>query len=583
MAGKPMLGGRYEVGEVIGHGGMAEVHLGRDVRLGRDVAVKLLRADLARDPASQGRFRREAQAAASLNSPAIVAVYDTGEGSINGTTAPYIVMEFVEGRTLRDVLASEGRLLPRRALEITAAVCAALEQAHAAGIVHRDIKPGNVMITPTGDVKVMDFGIARALTGSTSTMTQTAAVVGTAHYLSPEQARGEHVDARSDIYSTGCLLYELLTGAPPFTGDTAVSVAYQHVREDVTPPSSVESDVPESADTIVLVAMAKNPINRYATAGEMRQDIERALAGQPLQAQPVRRDTPDIVTSVPATTVLLREPPRRKGRGLAYLLLGVATIAVFIVALLVARNLLSGHSGSLTTPNVTGQSLQDAEATLTSQGLRVGQITMVYTGKNDKGMVISQSPEGGVFSSKGGAVDLKVSDGTQIVNVPSGLVGMSTGDAKSALLAAGLRLGTLIPQNSDAPAGQVLQTDPQAGTPEPAKSKINLVVSNAQVKVPRVVGKDVDTATEILQERGFVPLVRRAASYVKGKDGTILSQSPGGDTYATSGGNVTIYVDQKPLKPTNSPSPSNSPTDSSSPSSSPSTSPPTSTSPTTSP
>jgi serine/threonine-protein kinase len=227
-----VVGGRYEVGEVIGHGGMAEVHIGRDVRLGRDVAIKLLRPDLARDPTFQSRFRREAQSAASLNSPSIVAVYDTGEDQLDGVETPYIVMEYVAGRTLRDTLAAEGRLLPQRALEIAAAICAALEQAHAAGIVHRDIKPANVMITPNGDVKVMDFGIARALTASTATMTQTAAVVGTAYYLSPEQARGEHVDARSDIYSTGCLLYELLTGAPPFTGETAVAVAYQHVRED---------------------------------------------------------------------------------------------------------------------------------------------------------------------------------------------------------------------------------------------------------------------------------------------------------------------------------------------------------------
>ena len=198
-----LLAGRYQLGEVIGHGGMAEVHRGRDVRLGRDVAIKLLRADLARDPSFQGRFRREAQAAAALNHPAIVAVYDTGEDHRDGVVTPYIVMEYVEGRTLRDVLAAEGRLLPQRALEITAQICAALEQAHRAGIVHRDIKPANVMLTTAGEVKVMDFGIARAVTGSSSTMTQTAAVIGTAHYLSPEQARGEHVDARSDIYSTG--------------------------------------------------------------------------------------------------------------------------------------------------------------------------------------------------------------------------------------------------------------------------------------------------------------------------------------------------------------------------------------------
>jgi serine/threonine-protein kinase len=264
-----LLGGRYEVGERVGRGGMADVHRGSDVRLGREIAIKLLRPDLARDPSFQGRFRREAQAAASLNASSIVAVYDTGE---DDDGAPFIVMEYVEGRTLRDVLLEEGRLLPERALEVVADICGALDVAHRAGIVHRDIKPANVMITRTGEVKVMDFGIARAVAESGATMTQTAAVIGTAAYLSPEQARGEHVDARSDLYSTGCLLYELLTGAPPFTGDSAVAVAYQHVREDPVPPSEHDPSLDPRLDAVVLTAMAKGQANRYQSATEMRDD-----------------------------------------------------------------------------------------------------------------------------------------------------------------------------------------------------------------------------------------------------------------------------------------------------------------------
>ena len=230
-----LVGSRYELGELIGYGGMAEVHRGRDIRLGRDVAIKLLRADLARDPSFLHRFRREAQAAAGLNHPSIVSVYDTGEDiGPDGTPQPYIVMEFIEGRTLREVLKTEGHLPDRRAMEITADVCGALDFSHRSGIVHRDIKPANVMITQAGAVKVMDFGIARAVADNAATVTQTAHVIGTAQYLSPEQARGESVDARSDVYSTGCLLYELVTGSPPFQGDSPVAVAYQHVRE--TPP-----------------------------------------------------------------------------------------------------------------------------------------------------------------------------------------------------------------------------------------------------------------------------------------------------------------------------------------------------------
>ena len=235
-----LVGGRYELGELLGRGGMAEVRKGTDTRLGRVVAVKRLRTDLASDATFQARFRREAQSSASLNHPTIVAVYDTGEEPATdgpGVAQPYIVMEYVAGRTLRDVLREGRKILPERALEITSGVLSALDYSHRAGIIHRDIKPGNVMLTPSGDVKVMDFGIARAISDAQSTMTQTAAVVGTAQYLSPEQARGETVDSRSDVYSAGCLLYELLTGRPPFVGDSPVAVAYQHVREPVTPPS----------------------------------------------------------------------------------------------------------------------------------------------------------------------------------------------------------------------------------------------------------------------------------------------------------------------------------------------------------
>ncbi|MFF7453664.1 Stk1 family PASTA domain-containing Ser/Thr kinase [Kitasatospora sp. NPDC008115] len=278
------LGGRYELGGVLGRGGMAEVYLAHDTRLGRSVAVKTLRADMARDPSFQARFRREAQSAASLNHPAIVAVYDTGEDYIDGISIPYIVMEYVEGSTLRELLHSGRRLLPERALEMTIGILQALEYSHRAGIVHRDIKPANVMLTRQGNVKVMDFGIARAMGDAGMTMTQTSAVIGTAQYLSPEQAKGEQVDARSDLYSTGCLLYELLTVRPPFVGDSPVAVAYQHVREEAQPPSVFDPEVRPEVDAIVLKALAKDRDYRYQSADEMRDDIERFLDGLPVAA-----------------------------------------------------------------------------------------------------------------------------------------------------------------------------------------------------------------------------------------------------------------------------------------------------------
>jgi eukaryotic-like serine/threonine-protein kinase len=568
------LGGRYELGDVIGVGGMAEVHHGRDVRLGREVAIKLLRSDLARDPAFQSRFRREAQAAASLNHPAIVAVYDTGEEVHGRSRTPYIVMEYVEGRTLRQVLEAEGRLMPSRALEITAQVCAALEQAHRAGIVHRDVKPGNVMLTPAGEVKVMDFGIARAVTGSGATMTQTAAVIGTASYLSPEQARGEHVDARSDIYSTGCLLYELLTGAPPFSGDSAVAVAYQHVREDPVPPSHVEGDLTASIDAVVLKSMAKNPANRYQTAAEMRADLDRALAGRPVEATPVLTDDPGALMPPPPTTVLLRQQQPRTGRAAAYTVLALATLAVFVIALLVAKSLLGGGSGEVNTPNVVGQSLANAEEILQGKGLQIGEVGEEYSTKFDKGVVIRQEPTADILLKKGDSVNLVVSLGIHFVTVPTQLVGLTEDEAKTALRAAGLKVGNVVPRNSDAPAGQVLSTDPPSGTEVPEDSEVTLFVSNAMVKVPDVVGKDLTVAEGLLQQAGFGVVERPAPEYDKRlDDNVVVSQTPSGGTFAQSGPGhaVTIYYNRKPSpspspSETTSPSPSESPTESPSPS-----------------
>src|SRR5690349_4297698 len=302
-----LLSNRYELGDTLGYGGMSEVHKGRDVRLGRDVAVKVLRADLARDPQFQERFRREAQNAAALNHPAIVAVYDTGETRTEHGPLPYIVMEYVDGRTLRDIVKTEGPLPPKRAMEIMADVCAALDYSHRHGIVHRDVKPANVMITKTGAVKVMDFGIARALSDGQAAVTQTAAVIGTAQYLSPEQARGEAVDARSDVYAAGCVLFELLTGEPPFTGDSPVAVAYQHVREDPKPPSALNPRVPPPLDAIVLKAMAKGPANRYQSSAEMRGDLVRVLSGQ-------RPAAPMVMTAEDRTAVMNEQSASRAAR-----------------------------------------------------------------------------------------------------------------------------------------------------------------------------------------------------------------------------------------------------------------------------
>ncbi|HVB27531.1 MAG TPA: Stk1 family PASTA domain-containing Ser/Thr kinase, partial [Mycobacteriales bacterium] len=519
MTDPRVLGGRYELGEMLGHGGMAEVHRGRDIRLGRAVAIKLLRPELARDPSFQGRFRREAQSAAALNHPAVVAVYDTGEDGEDQTLVPYIVMEYVEGRTLREVLHEEGRLLPQRALEVTAEICRALDYSHRNGIVHRDVKPGNVMLTPAGNVKVMDFGIARALTASSVTMTQTAAVIGTAQYLSPEQARGEAVDARSDVYSTGCLLYELLTGRPPFVADSPVAVAYQHVREDPVPPSRLDPDIPATVDAIVLKAMAKNPANRYQTAEEMRADIERAIGGRPVQATPVLAAETTVLPAA-ATSVPLRPAgPRRGRRAAAYIALALLFIGIFAVVLLVAKALIPKNTGEVHAPNVIGSTLARAEAVLAAAGLKAGPIDYGYSTVK-AGLVYNQSPLSPFNVTKGESIQLWVSKGIHFVVVPP-LNGLTESDATAALINAGLKLGTVTPAHSTLSKGTVLSSTPASGASVAAGSPVNLTVADGEIRVPNVVGKDEATATAVLQALGFTVLVQSTSDPTQ-PDGVVV-------------------------------------------------------------
>jgi serine/threonine-protein kinase len=376
-----LLGGRYELDAIVGRGGMGEVFRARDVRLERVVGVKTLRHDLARDETFQARFRREALSTASLNHPSIVAVYDTGEDMVDGIPLPYIVMEFVQGRTVRDLLRDGRRLPPERAAAITDGVLVALDYSHRNGIVHRDIKPGNVMVTGITDVKVMDFGLASAVHGAYPALTRSSQIMGTAQYLSPEQARGEQVDARSDLYSTGCVLYEMLTGRLPFTGDSPMAIAYKHVMEDPVPPSRAEREVPPWADAIVLKAMQKDPARRYQSATEMRADIQRVLAGAKVAA-PNRKAWPWVTLAV------------------AVVVLSLAFLGI---------RLLTGGEDGVGVPGVTGMSLVKAENAISGAGLRVGRVSYAPSGSEAKNHVISTSPSYGARVSKGSAVNLVVS------------------------------------------------------------------------------------------------------------------------------------------------------------------------------
>lgn len=560
MTTPSVLGERYEIGGVLGRGGMAEVHRGRDLRLGREVAVKVLRSDLARDPSFQVRFRREAQAAASLNHPAIVAVYDTGEDRTSAGATPYIVMEYVEGETLRDVLRREGVLSPERAMTLAADICAALDFSHRNGIVHRDVKPGNVMITPQGTVKVMDFGIARAVSDSAATMTSTAAVIGTAQYLSPEQARGESVDARSDVYSLGCLLYELVTGAPPFTGDSPVSVAYQHVREDPRLPSSVNPAIPADLDAILLKALSKNPANRYQSAAEMRNDLLRSLAGQRVEATPVMGDA--------EKTAIIGAPPggygdadwddeeadrkRRRNRIIAAVVAGLLVIgAVVGVALLVN----SGDEApaeptvaQVTVPPLTGEQQAAAEALITEAGLVVGQVTTQVTDdETQQGAVLESTPASGAQVDEGTAVDLVVGVGPDTIEVPA-VIGLDADRAETTLENAGFTDVQTEEVDSLDPEGQVTGVEPGEGESADPADTITLQVSSGSAEVPDVVGDEQSAATAALRDAGFTNVVPEEVESDQ-PEGTVIATDPAAGELASADDPITLQVSSGPAEP----------------------------------
>lgn len=563
------LGERYELGEVIGRGGMAEVHEGKDLRLGRRVAVKILRPDLARDPSFQARFRREAQSAASLNHPNVVAVYDTGEDVLAGddgvgAVVPYIVMEYVDGMTLRQLMLSGRRLLPERALEITNGTLAALDYSHRHGIVHRDIKPANVMLTRGGDVKVMDFGIARALADSGQTMTQQSAVLGTAHYLSPEQARGEVVDSRSDIYSTGCLLYELLTGRPPFTGESPVSIAYQHVSEQPVPPSQLDPAVTPQIDAIVLTALAKRPEDRYQTAAEMRADVERAIAGLPVTAPvPVLPSDTAVMAPLGATAAYAEAQQEEKQRSpWFWVLLTLFVIAVGIGTLFIGRAVFGTPAvEKVTVPLVQGLTVDEAQSTLATQGLVLGTQTPQASTTVPSGRIISQNPPSGEQIDKGTRVDITVSSGKDQATVPN-LVGLSSqDDARQALLSNNLTLGTVKEVDSAQPQGFVVAQNPPAGATVDAQSPVAISISNGKSKVPDVVGESEAQAKSDLINAGFDVNVTTQETSSK-PEGTVLAQTPKGGSSAVKGTLVTITVAKAPPTPppTKTPTPTPTPT-----------------------
>ncbi|NLT55995.1 MAG: Stk1 family PASTA domain-containing Ser/Thr kinase [Actinomycetales bacterium] len=587
MSTPSILAGRYEIGEVLGYGGMSEVHRGRDTVLGRDVAVKIMRPELARDETFYQRFRREAQNSASLNHPSIVAIYDQGEEPTADGALPYIVMEIVEGDTLRDIVKMDGPMDLDRALGVMADVCGALGFSHKKGIIHRDVKPANIMISRDGAVKVMDFGIARAVADSTSTLTQTSSVLGTAQYLSPEQARGETVDARSDLYSAGCVLYEMVTGTPPFTGESPVAVAYQHVRETPRPPSAVNPAVNRYVDAVVMQAMAKNPDNRYASAGDMRSDLLAVLTGGRPAAPLVltddeldddqRPDAPHGFTgagygsgrsdwsdpsdartevhdlaAVPSGTgggrvsrAQHRVDSRNRPRAITIALSVLLVLGVIAAASIWATG--DGGPGfsqqqEVTIPEVAQRPAEEVVAELTALGLEPVQVPQPDP-RIPVGHVISSDPIAGKRLAVGSEITLVISTGLPILSVPN-VMRMSPVDARRALEEAGFQV---VPENEVRPStiedlDKVVDTDPPPGAQVPSDRPVRLTVGSGpeQVQVPNVVGQGVDSARATLESAGFRVDTRRVDGTAP--EGRVVEQSTAAGQPQLKGATITIQV-----------------------------------------
>ncbi|HEX6009936.1 MAG TPA: Stk1 family PASTA domain-containing Ser/Thr kinase [Actinomycetota bacterium] len=562
-----MLGGRYRVENELGRGGMAKVYRGQDTVLGRTVAIKILAPQYAEDQGFVQRFRREAQAAARISNQTIVSVFDTG--SDDGVH--FIVMEYVEGRTLADYLTGGGRIMPDRAIDIAIDVARALEAAHAQGVIHRDIKPGNIMLDGQGDVKVTDFGIAR-VTATAETVAQTAAVLGTASYLSPEQAQGQPVDVRSDIYSLGCVLFEMVTGRPPFPGDSPVTVASKHVLEQPTPPSQINHDVSPDLDAVILRALAKNPANRYQSATEMREDLERVKRGQPVEATPllpagvgttqvIHRDQPAQTAVLPPTG-----PPDEEERSrwwipvlVTLLILGLLGIVLFFLA----QNLLEDEQPQaqmVSVPDVVGDPRREAEQEIRDAGLEVGEIVPAPAEDHpdeEPGTVIEQNPAADQQVSEGTEVILTVVAQPELVAVPDIPEGSSFEEAQSILADAGL---VAVPQdqaNDTVEEGDVIGTEPPAGTDVEPESEVQVLISTGPgtVAVPEVRCQSFPSAQNELSNAGLNPVISDETVEINPAcplGNKVAAQEPGAGTEAEQGETVTLFAGEEsvPTGPT---------------------------------
>lgn len=535
-----VFGRRYRATEKIGSGGMADVYKAVDETLGRTVAIKVLHAHYASDPGFVARFRQEAQAAANLSHPNIVNIYDWGRDD----DTYYIVMEYVRGTDLKTLVSQKGPLDPFKAAEYCAQVCAALSVAHGYDIIHRDIKPHNIVLTPDGTIKVMDFGIARA--GNT-TMTQTGSVLGTAHYVSPEQAQGRTLTAASDLYSLGVVLYELTTGELPFNGDSPVAVALKQVNEEPVPPRQIDPDIPPSLEVVILRAMQKQPQERFASAEEMRRELTRVASGRMVEAPAVIAggSRPDETSVMPVVTGTARpRTVRRKKNPWPWVAL-IAGLLIVAVGSAWAFGLFD-TTPKVVVPGVIGMTENEAADALTAVELEVGTIDRTFS-EEPSGTVLSQTPEPGVKLEVGGSVSLTVSKGKELFGMPD-FVGMTETEAMKAVRDAGFELGDIKREyNKEVPDGQVFKQDPPANANVPGGSLVTLYISKGTqlAQVPDVVNQKQGDAKIALEKAGFsVKVVDEASDTVT--KGLVIRQSPDGGVSVEAGSQITIVVSTGP-------------------------------------
>jgi eukaryotic-like serine/threonine-protein kinase len=551
-----LFDGRYRIVRKLGSGGMADVYLAEDEELGRRIAIKILNDRHANDEQFVERFRREAKNAAGLSHPNIVAIYDRGEAE--GTY--YIAMEYLDGRSLKELVVARGPLPISDAIDATRQVLAALRFAHRKGVVHRDIKPHNVMADADGRLKVTDFGIARA---GVSQMTEAGSIIGTAQYLSPEQARGAPVDQRSDLYSIGIVLYEMLTGKTPFSGETPVEIAMKHLSDPPRPPSLERPDISPDLDMVVLRALAKSPDDRFQTAEEMDSELERVGRGLGVSAE-----TADAATMVlsgadaaptsvipprrpPATTPSYRyaEPPPRRRAIWPWLLALFLVVLAGVAGWYAFGQIQDSLSGSETAsvPYVVGQREDNAVQNIREQGLEANVHREPHATVK-VGDVFDQSPEGGVRVDKGGVVDIRVSTGPPKVEVPN-VKGRSRDDAIAAIVGANLKPKVREVFNTADP-GTVVAQAPAGGdlVNEGSTVQINVSKGLEPLDVPNVIGQQYDNAAGQLQGRGFA-VARRDVDSSQPKD-TVIDQQPKGGSELARGGTVTLYVSKGPKEST---------------------------------